>query len=92
MEKGIKNTDVVARNLGPASIRTTNQRLEVTREKRQKRGKMVKRWKTEALTVKSQKTRGGISLSSKEEENYKSDTGDEMDLNQAGNNKNLLQL
>ena len=33
-----------------------------------------------------------MSLSSKEEENYESDTRDETDLDQAGNDKNLLQL
>ena len=44
------------------------------------------------MTVKCQKARGGINLSSEEEKNYKSNTKDETDLDQAGNDKNLLQL
>ena len=44
------------------------------------------------MAVRCQRTKGGISLSSEEEENYESNIGDEMDSNQAGNDKNLLQL
>ena len=48
--------------------------------------------KTEAMAAKCRRARGTISLSSKEKENYKSDTEDEMDPDQAGDDKNLLQL
>ena len=41
MEKGIKNTNTVARKLGPASIKATNQKLEVARGERQKREEIV---------------------------------------------------
>ena len=44
------------------------------------------------MAAKRQKARGGISLSSKEEDYYENGTGDETDLDQAGNDKNLLQL
>ena len=53
---------------------------------------MVEKRITEVMAVRRQRARGGISLSSEEEENYENDIGDETDLNQAGNNKNLLQL
>ena len=53
---------------------------------------MVERQKTKAMAIRRQKARGGISLSSKKKKNYKSDTGDKTDPDQAGNNKNLLQL
>ncbi len=53
---------------------------------------MIKRQKTEAIAAKCQRVRGEISLSSEEEENYESDTGDETDPDQADNNKNLLQF
>ncbi len=43
----------------------------------------MERRKTEAMAVKCQRARGGISSSSEEEENYESDTGDEMDPDQA---------
>ena len=53
---------------------------------------MVKRWKIEAMIAKRQRIRGGISLSIEEEKNYESDTRDETDPKQAGNDKNPLQL
>ena len=40
---------------------------------------MVERQKTEAMAAKSQRARGGISLSCEKEENYESDTGDGTD-------------
>ncbi len=92
IEKGIRNTDAVARKFGPDLTRATNQKLEVVREERQKRKKIVERRKTEAIVAKRQRVRRGISLFSEEKENYESDTGDEMDINQADDNKNLLQL
>ncbi len=92
IEKGIRTADAVAHKLGPASTRVTNQRLEVAREDRRKKEEMVERRKTEAMATKCRRTRGGISLSNEEEENYESDTGDETDPNQAEDDKNLLQL
>ena len=53
---------------------------------------MVERQKIEAMAARCQRARGGISLSSKEEENYESDTGDKTDSDPAGNDKNPLQL
>ncbi len=43
------------------------------------------------MTAKRPRARGGMGLSSKEEANYKSETGDETDPNQADNDKNPLQ-
>ena len=53
---------------------------------------MMERQQTKAMAVRYQKTRGEISLSSEEEENYESNTGDETDSDQVGNNENPLQL
>ena len=53
---------------------------------------MVERRKTEAMAAKYQRARGGISLSSKQEENYKSVTGDKTDPDQAVDDKNPLPL
>ncbi len=52
MEKGIRNVDVVTCKLGSASIRVTNQRLEVARKERCKREKIVERRKIKAMAVK----------------------------------------
>ncbi len=92
MEKGIRYADAVARKLGLASTRVTNQRLEIAREARQKREEILERRKTEAMVAKCQRARGGISLSSKEKEIYESDTEDETDPDQANDDENLLQL
>ncbi len=53
---------------------------------------MVEKRKTEAMAAKRRRARGGISSSSKEEDNYENNTRDEIDLDQADNDKNLLQL
>ena len=53
---------------------------------------MVKKRKTEAMAVRRQRARGGISLSSEEEDNYESDIGDETNPDQVSNDKNPLQL
>ena len=92
IEKGIQNADVVAHKLRPASIKATNHRLEVAREEQWKKEEMVEKQKTEAMAVRRQRARRGISLSSKEEENYESDTRDKTDPDQAGDDKNPLQL
>lgn len=73
-------------------IKATNQKLEVAREKRQNRKKIMKKRKTEVITAKLHRIRGGISLFSKKEENYECDTGDKMNPDQAGAERNLLQL
>lgn len=92
MEKNIQNIDVVARKLKLALIRIINQKLEVVKEERQKSEKIMKMRKIEAIAVKHQKVKRGINSSSKKEENYKSKSKDKIDPNQAGNNKNPLQL
>ena len=92
MEKDIQNVNVVARKLEPALIKVTNYRLEVVREKQRKREGIVERRKTETMAARCQRARRRISLSSEEEKNYENDTGDKTDLNQAGNDKNLLQF
>ena len=33
MKKAIQNTDAVTHKLGPASIKTTNHKIDITREK-----------------------------------------------------------
>lgn len=53
---------------------------------------MVETRKTEAITAKCQRTNKEISSSSEEEENYESDTRNETNLNQFGNDENLLQF
>ncbi len=53
---------------------------------------MIERRKTEAMAARGQRARRGISLSNKEEEKYESNTRDETDPNQIGNDENLLQL
>ena len=89
MEKGIRNADAVARKLGPASTRATNDRLEAAREERRKREEMMERRKAEAMAAKRRRARGGISLSSEKED--ESDNVDDTDLDQA-NDKYPLQL
>ena len=89
MKKGIKNVDAVARKLGPALTRAINDRLEAAKEERQKREEMIEKGKTKAMTAKWRRARGGISLSNKEED--KSDTKDNIDLDQS-NDKYPLQL
>ncbi len=90
MKKGIRNIDAVIRKLRLISTRATNQRLEITRQERRKREEIVERRKTEAMSAKRQRARGGRSLSNEEEKIYESNTGDKTDPNQANNDKNLL--
>ena len=89
MEKGIKNANAIAYKLGPASIRATINRLEVAREKRQKKEEIKKRRKAKAIAAKQRRTRGGMSLSSEEEN--ESDTRNDTNPDQA-ENKYPLQL
>ena len=81
MEKNIKNTDLVARKLRPASTRATNDRLKVVREERKKWEEMIKRRKVEAIAAKQDRAKGEISSSNEEED--KSNIKDNTDLNQA---------
>ena len=53
---------------------------------------MIERRKIKAKVARRQKARREISLFNEEEENYKSNTGDETDPDQAGNDKNPLWL
>lgn len=78
MDKGIGNANAVAYKLRPALTRAINHKLEVVSEERQKREPMIKRRKTEAMAIKCQRTRGGISLSNEEKENYESDIKDKI--------------
>ena len=80
MAKGIRNAKVVIRKLVLALIKATNHRLEDAKEERCKREEMVKRWKTEAIAAKRCRDGGGISLSSREKRNHKSNTRDNTDL------------
>lgn len=80
MNKSIKNTNAVICKLGSALTRATNHRLEVASKEKRKREEIVERRKTEAMAAKCQRTKRGISLSSKEKEDYESNTGDKMDL------------
>ena len=43
MKKGIKNVNAIACKLKPSLTRVINKRLEVAREQRQKRKKIIKR-------------------------------------------------
>ena len=52
MEKCIKNANAVTCKFCPILIRAINHRLEVAREKKQKRQKIIKRQKTEAIVAK----------------------------------------
>ena len=89
MEKGIKNADAIACKLRLALTKVANNRLEVAREKRRKMEEMMEKQKAKAMAAKWQRTRKGISLSSKEED--KNGARDDINPNQA-NNKYSLQL
>ena len=92
MKKSIQNADAVACKLRPALIKATNHSLKVTRKKQRKSEEMMERQKTKAIAARRQRTRRRISLSSEKEENYESDIRDKTDPDQAGNDKNPLQL
>ena len=83
MDKGIRNRDAIARKLGLVLTKSTNQSLEVASEKKQKKEKMVERRKTKAMVIKRQRAKRGLSLSNEEKEDFKSDNGDEINLDQA---------
>lgn len=89
MNKSTKNADTVVCKLRLALTRATHHRLEVASKEGRKKKPMVERKKTEAMNAKRQRARGGISLSSLNEENYESYTGDKIDSNQADDKYSL---
>lgn len=52
IKKGINNVNAVVFKLELAVITATNYRLKIASKQKQKREKMVKNWKTEAITAK----------------------------------------
>lgn len=76
IEKDIRSAYTVVCKLRPALTRTTNHKLKVARENKQKREEMVEKQKTNAMTIKHQRVRGRISLFSKEKNNYESNLED----------------
>ena len=82
MIKGVQNLDTVACKLRHALTKASNYRLDVAKERTQKREKIVEKWKTKAIAIKRHRDRGGISLSSKKKENYKSNIKDNTDSDQ----------
>lgn len=71
--------------------KTTNQKLEVTKENRWKNDKIIERQKIKAIAIQRQKIRGEIYLSNeKTPENYKSDIGNKTYLEQLGGNDKYL--
>ena len=90
MKKYIRNINTIACKVRLVLIKSINKRLEVAKEEGQKIKKMVERQKTKAMTAKFQIARRRNSLSSKEKENYESDTRDKIDLNKASDNENSL--
>ena len=65
-------------------IKATNLKLEVAKEKIQKKQEVVERQKVEAVATKLQKDRGDISSSNENDNSYYSDT-DDIDLDQEDN-------
>ena len=75
-KKSIQNADAVARKLRSASIKATNLRLEVTKEKVQKKYEVVERRKAEVAAAKQQRDKRNISSFNENDDNYYSDTDD----------------
>lgn len=90
IEKGIKNTNAITYKLELALTKITNYRFEVAREEKQKKEEILKKQRTKAIVAKRQRIKKEISLSNKEEENYKSDIRDKTDSNQANDEYPLL--
>lgn len=88
-EKDVWNTNAIACKLRPIITKVSNHQLEVTREKKQKKEEMVEKQKIKTIIAKHCKYRESISLCIEEEENYESNTRDNMDLKQV-NDKYLL--
>lgn len=77
--KSIRNTDVVARKLGPVLKRATNHKLEVAKDKWQKKKDMIKKRKVKTMAAKWRRARGEINMSNEEED--ESDTRDNTNPN-----------
>ena len=73
IEKVIKNADAVACKLRLASIKATNNRLEVAKKKGRKREEIMERRKAEAMAAKWRRVKGEISFFDKEKD--ENDTG-----------------
>lgn len=71
--------------LEPALIKITNYRLKVAKKKYGKREKIIKRQKIKIITAKRHRNRKGINLFGREEKNYKSETIDDTNPDQANN-------
>lgn len=89
MKKAIKNTNAVIFKLELALIGATNHKLEVTNKEKWKREEIMKKRKIEIMVVKHQRARRGINLSSKKKKNYKSDTENKTNLDQANDKYSL---
>lgn len=87
----MQNTDAVVYKLELTLTKTTNYKLEVTRKKQCKKKEMVERQKTKAMAAKYCKNRRETSLFNREKKNYKSDTKDDINSDQA-NNKYIFQF
>lgn len=59
IKKNIKNIDAIACKLGLTLIRATNNKLEVTREERQKKEEIKKKQKVKAMVAKQRKDKEG---------------------------------
>lgn len=63
MTKDVGNTNTIARKLGPALRKVTNQKLEVVREKMQRKEEIVEKRKVKTMTAKRPRVKRRISLS-----------------------------
>lgn len=89
MKKHISNINAVICKLRLASIRVTNDSLEIAKEKKQKRKEIIERQKAGTMTTKQRRAKREINLFSEKEN--KSNTGDNTYPDQA-NDKYSLQL
>lgn len=89
MAKGIQNADIVAHKFGLALTKVTNYNLEIVKKEQYKREKIVERQITKTIATKQCKNKERISLSSREKENYKGNTKDDINQDQA-NDKYLF--
>lgn len=80
MEKSRQNINVNVRKLALASTKVTNQKLEVVKEKIQKKEKIIGKRKAETMATRWHKAKKKISLSSDKERNYESDIENETNL------------
>ena len=91
MKKGIKSAYTIVCKLWPALTRANNYRLEVVKKERWKKEEIIEKLKTKIMAAKCQRAKGRIRLSNKEKGNYKNNTRDKIDLDQA-NYKYLLKF